>query len=111
MVSPSARYSDVQHDLAPSVAGRAREITAFDTTAMVIIAISGHSFLCGLWRTDYEKGLGNGVSIAIFAGIMAGIPGVLARFLDTFGQSPDDFSTISFCDCGAPYGGGYRICE
>ncbi len=67
------------------------EITAFDTTAMVIIATAGTVLLMWLGELITEKGLGNGVSIMIFAGIMAGIPGVLARFLDTFGQSPDDF--------------------
>lgn len=66
-------------------------ITAFDTAAMVTIATAGTIFLMWLGELVTEKGLGNGVSIMIFAGIMAGIPGILARFLDTFGQSPDDF--------------------
>ena len=66
-------------------------ITAFDTAAMVIIATAGTIFLMWLGELITEKGLGNGVSIMIFAGIMAGIPGVFVRFLDTFGQSPDDF--------------------
>ncbi len=67
------------------------QITAFDTAAMVTIATAGTVLLMWLGELITEKGLGNGVSILIFSGIMAGIPGVLARFLDTFGQNPDDF--------------------
>ncbi len=71
--------------------GVLESITAFDTTAMVIIATAGTVLLMWLGELITEKGLGNGVSIMIFAGIMAGIPGIFVRFLDTFGQNPDDF--------------------
>lgn len=72
-------------------------ITAFDTAAMVIIATAGTILLMWLGELITEKGLGNGVSIMIFAGIMAGIPGITIRFFDTLGQSPDDFfNTIVF---------------
>ena len=73
------------------------EVTAFDTTAMVVIATAGTILLMWFGELITEKGLGNGVSIMIFAGIMAGIPGILFQFFDTLGQNPDDFfNTLVF---------------
>ncbi len=67
------------------------DITAFDTAAMVVIATAGTILLMWFGELITEKGLGNGVSIMIFAGIMAGIPAIVIRFFDTIGQNPDDF--------------------
>lgn len=73
------------------------EVTAFDTTAMVVIATAGTSLLMWFGELITGRGLGNGVSIMIFAGIMAGIPGILFQFFDTLGQNPDDFfNTLVF---------------
>ncbi len=38
-----------------------------------------------------EKGLGNGISILIFAGIMSGIPSIVVQFFGSFGQATGDF--------------------
>lgn len=66
-------------------------VTAFDTVAMVTIATAGTILLMWFGELITEKGLGNGVSIMIFAGIMAGIPSIAFQFFDTLGQNPDDF--------------------
>ncbi len=66
-------------------------LSTFDTVSMVIVATAGTMLLMWFGELITEKGFGNGVSIMIFAGIMAGIPGVVFRFLDTIGQNPDDF--------------------
>lgn len=47
--------------------------------SMVVIAVTGTIFLMWLGELITEKGIGNGVSIIIFAGIVSGIPTALAR--------------------------------
>ena len=46
---------------------------------MVIIAVTGTIFLMWLGELITEKGIGNGVSLIIFAGIVSGIPTALTR--------------------------------
>jgi len=51
----------------------------FVFTAAVSL-VSGTMFLMWLGEQITERGLGNGISILIFAGITAGLPGALAQF-------------------------------
>jgi preprotein translocase subunit SecY len=52
---------------------------AFRLTAVVSL-VAGTMFLMWLGEQITERGLGNGISILIFAGIAAGLPGALAQF-------------------------------
>ena len=51
----------------------------FRMTAVVSL-VAGTMFLMWLGEQITERGLGNGISILIFAGIAAGLPGALAQF-------------------------------
>ena len=51
----------------------------FRVTAVVSL-VAGTMFLMWLGEQITERGLGNGISILIFAGIAAGLPGALAQF-------------------------------
>ncbi len=48
----------------------------------VISLVSGTMFLMWLGEQVTERGIGNGISILIFAGIVAGLPGAIANTLD-----------------------------
>jgi preprotein translocase subunit SecY len=48
----------------------------------VITLVSGTMFLMWLGEQVTERGIGNGISILIFAGIVAGLPGAIAHTLD-----------------------------
>ena len=48
----------------------------------VVTLLTGTMFLMWLGEQITERGLGNGISIIIFAGIAAGLPNALASFLD-----------------------------
>ncbi|MDP6131010.1 MAG: preprotein translocase subunit SecY [Dehalococcoidia bacterium] len=53
------------------------------TVAALISIVAGTLFLVWLGELITEKGIGNGISLIIFAGIVAGFPGLLAQgFLD-----------------------------
>src|SRR3970282_815811 len=48
----------------------------------VISLVSGTMFLMWIGEQVTERGIGNGISILIFAGIIAGLPGAIAHTLD-----------------------------
>jgi preprotein translocase subunit SecY len=48
----------------------------------VVTLLTGTMFVMWLGEQITERGLGNGISILIFAGIVAGLPGALAGLLD-----------------------------
>lgn len=50
----------------------------------IVLVIAGALFLMWLGELITEKQLGNGVSFMIFAGIVAGIPGIFIRTVQTF---------------------------
>lgn len=53
------------------------------TFAALLSLVAGTMFLVWLGELITEKGIGNGISLIIFAGIVAGFPGLLAQgFLD-----------------------------
>lgn len=62
-------------------------VSAFDTIAIVVTATAGTVLLMWLGELITEKGLGNGVSILIFAGIVAGLPSGISRFVSEFDPS------------------------
>ncbi|MCA9364287.1 MAG: preprotein translocase subunit SecY [Candidatus Moranbacteria bacterium] len=70
-------------------------LSTFDTVAIVVTATAGTIFLMWLGELITEKGLGNGVSIMIFAGIVASLPSVTSQFLATF-DSTEIFTYLLF---------------
>ncbi|HAI74196.1 MAG TPA: preprotein translocase subunit SecY [Candidatus Moranbacteria bacterium] len=60
---------------------------AMGMISMVIIATAGTIFLMWLGELITEKGVGNGVSLIIFAGIVSGIPSALAGMAATADSS------------------------
>lgn len=58
--------------------------SAFDMAVIVITASAGTIFLMWLGELITEKGIGNGVSMMIFAGIVASLPSLITQFLATF---------------------------
>ncbi|HLB50825.1 MAG TPA: preprotein translocase subunit SecY [Patescibacteria group bacterium] len=59
-------------------------LSAFDMTVIVITASAGTIFLMWLGELITEKGIGNGVSMMIFAGIVASLPSLITQFVATF---------------------------
>lgn len=53
------------------------DLSSFDVAVMVAVATAGTLFLMWLGELITEKGIGNGVSFIIFAGIVASLPGVV----------------------------------
>lgn len=59
-------------------------LNIFDRMTNIIIVIAGSLLLMWLGELISEKGIGNGVSLLIFAGIVASIPGTVQQILFTF---------------------------
>lgn len=57
--------------------------SALPTFAAVISMTAGTMFLVWLGELITEKGIGNGISLIIFAGIVAGIPSLIPQVLDS----------------------------
>lgn len=55
--------------------------------SMILTAVAGTVFLMWLGELMTEKGLGNGISLLIFAGIVAGMPASASRFISTWDAS------------------------
>jgi preprotein translocase subunit SecY len=62
-------------------------LNVFDTIAIIVIATAGTIFLMWLGELITEKGIGNGVSLIIFAGIVAGMPKNVSQLFLTFDSS------------------------
>ncbi|MBP6929486.1 MAG: preprotein translocase subunit SecY [Candidatus Moranbacteria bacterium] len=63
------------------------EISPFTMTVIIVSATAGTIFLMWLGELITEKGLGNGVSMIIFAGIVSSLPTSLSRFVSTWDPS------------------------
>lgn len=63
--------------------------TFADYLLVAIVLTAGTSFLMWLGEQITEKGIGNGISILIFAGIVAGIPGMIASTAQSSFIQPD----------------------
>lgn len=59
-------------------------VSQFDIFMIVIVATAGTIFLMWLGELITEKGIGNGVSLIIFAGIVSGLPSGISKLLLTF---------------------------
>lgn len=63
------------------------DISVFNMSVIIVSATAGTVFLMWLGELITEKGLGNGVSVIIFAGIVSGLPTSLSRFVSTWDPS------------------------
>lgn len=71
--------------------GVIRAITPFEMFYLIIVAVAGTIFLMWLGELITEKKIGNGVSLIIFAGIVAGLPGAVSKIFAT--QDSSQFFT------------------
>ncbi|OGI60687.1 preprotein translocase subunit SecY [Candidatus Nomurabacteria bacterium RIFCSPHIGHO2_01_FULL_37_25] len=62
-------------------------LTVFDRVTNLIIVIAGSMLLMWIGELVSEFGIGNGVSLIIFAGIVAQLPSTISQFLFTFDVS------------------------
>jgi len=58
-------------------------LASFDTLTQIVTLTAGSVLLMWIGELITEKGIGNGISFIIFAGIVAQIPGGILRFLET----------------------------
>jgi preprotein translocase subunit SecY len=68
------------------------DITSFSTLTQIITLTAGTILLMWIGELISERGIGNGISFIIFAGIVAGLPGAVNTFL----TSPDLAAGIAF---------------
>jgi len=59
-------------------------LTAFDRITNLIVVIAGSVLLMWIGELMSEFGIGNGVSLIIFAGIVSRLPGIIATFIFTY---------------------------
>ncbi|MCG2700883.1 preprotein translocase subunit SecY [Candidatus Parcubacteria bacterium] len=60
------------------------DISGFDLLSMIIIITAGTIFLMWIGELITEKNIGNGISLLIFAGIVAGLPQAVQQIIVTF---------------------------
>lgn len=63
------------------------QLSAFKLTSIIVVAVAGTVFLMWLGELITEKKIGNGVSMIIFAGIVAGLPNSISRLMATYVSS------------------------
>jgi preprotein translocase subunit SecY len=63
------------------------EVGAYEIASIVIIATAGTIFLMWLGELITEKNIGNGVSLIIFAGIVAALPQAVSKIMATWDPS------------------------
>jgi preprotein translocase subunit SecY len=68
------------------------DITSFVTLTQIITLTAGTILVMWIGELISERGIGNGISFIIFAGIVAGLPGAINTFL----TSPDLAAGIAF---------------
>lgn len=59
-------------------------LPVFDTAVLILTATTGTVFLMWLGELITEKGIGNGVSLIIFAGIVSDLPSSISKLFLTF---------------------------
>ena len=62
-------------------------LTVFDRLTNIIIVVAGSVLLMWLGELISEYGIGNGISLLIFAGIVASLPSVVSQIIFTFDPS------------------------
>ena len=75
------------------------ELSAVNMVVIIIVATAGTVFLMWLGELITEKGIGNGVSLIIFAGIVASLPSAFSRIVTTF-DSTEFFNYLMFTVVG-----------
>jgi preprotein translocase subunit SecY len=68
-------------------AGILGEISMFDFGLMIVTITAGSIFLMWLGELISEKKIGNGISLLIFAGIVASLPQMVKQIIVTFDQT------------------------
>jgi preprotein translocase subunit SecY len=68
------------------------DLTSFTTRTQIITLTAGTILVMWIGELITERGIGNGISFIIFAGIVAGLPGAINTFL----TSPDLAAGIAF---------------
>jgi preprotein translocase subunit SecY len=68
-------------------AGLLGEVSPFDFGVMILTLTAGSIFLMWIGELITEKKVGNGISLLIFAGIVASLPQVVQQILVTFDQT------------------------
>ena len=63
------------------------ELTSFDRIVNLFIVIAGSMLLMWIGELVSEFGIGNGVSLIIFAGIVASLPSIISQLIFTFDVS------------------------
>jgi len=63
------------------------DVSAFNITSIIIVAVAGTVFLMWLGELITEKNMGNGVSLIIFAGIVSRLPKDVSQFISTWDSS------------------------
>jgi preprotein translocase subunit SecY len=76
------------------------DLTSFGMMSNLVIITAGSMLLMWLGELISEKGIGNGVSIIIFAGIVASLPRTVAQTISTI-VIPQDIPTIAAIIVGA----------
>jgi len=74
-------------------------LTVFDMATILAVATAGTIFLMWLGELITEKGIGNGVSLIIFAGIVASLPASVSQMVATF-DSTDFMGYVLFLVVG-----------
>lgn len=74
-------------------------LSPLDIFVILVVATAGTIFLMWLGELITEKGIGNGVSLIIFAGIIAGLPSGFSRMVSTF-DSTEFFNYVLFAIVG-----------
>ena len=62
-------------------------LTAFDRITNLVIVVAGSILLMWIGELVSEFGIGNGVSLIIFAGIVSGLPSTISQMIFTFDVS------------------------
>lgn len=62
-------------------------LSTFDFIVNIILIVAGSVMLMWIGELATEYGIGNGVSIIIFAGIVAGLPATMSQLFFTYDQS------------------------
>jgi preprotein translocase subunit SecY len=68
------------------------DITSFQTLTQIITLTAGTILVMWIGELITERGIGNGISFIIFAGIVAGLPGAIQTFM----ASPDLAAGLAF---------------
>lgn len=71
------------------------DISSFDLIAMIITITAGTIFLMWIGELITEKKVGNGISLLIFAGIVAALPGAVQQIIATY-DAGQLFTIIGF---------------